>query len=70
MRLLGVLTRPHLRALAGMAAALTLILAGLYVFAYQPADDLRDRSPVTPLPPVSVPLSPNWLTPSPGTRMR
>ncbi|MEU6580855.1 hypothetical protein [Nocardia sp. NPDC046763] len=64
MRLLSILIRSYRRALAGVAAV-TLVLAGLYVVADPHTGDLRDPSPAIPLPPVSVPLGPNWLTPSP-----
>ncbi|WP_433564677.1 hypothetical protein ACQP1O_04790 [Nocardia sp. CA-151230] len=64
MRLLSILIRSYRRGLAGVAA-LTLVIAGLYVFTDSRANDLRDRSPAVPLPPVSGPLGPNWLTPSP-----
>ncbi|MGV9663524.1 hypothetical protein ACWDUL_09985 [Nocardia niigatensis] len=66
MRFLSILVRPYLRGVLAGLAAITLVIAGLYVFADSRTGDLRDLSPATPLPPVSGPLGPNWLTPSPA----
>ncbi|MEV6095002.1 hypothetical protein [Nocardia sp. NPDC051981] len=64
MRLLSILIRSYRRGLAGLAAV-TLAIGGLYAFTDSHSGDLRDPSPAVPLPPVSGPLGPNWLTPSP-----
>ncbi|APB01463.1 hypothetical protein [Nocardia seriolae] len=56
MYLLSLIVRPYLRTVMGVIAALTLILAGLCLFADSSPRTMWEPSPITPLPAVSTPL--------------
>ncbi|MEC3954926.1 hypothetical protein VMT65_17935 [Nocardia sp. CDC153] len=56
--------RTLLRPALGALAALVLVVGGLVAFVATDAP-APDDSPATPLPPISIPLGPHWLTPSP-----
>lgn len=61
MRPLLHLARRHLRPVLGAIAALTLVIGGLTAFE---AATPRPAEPTpVPLPPITQPLYPTWLTP-------